>query len=140
MQQSRGKLKVSNVEFEGRYTLGNKLQRHVAATNPTCVLKNFCENLCLSNRILLLQPDQTEFVRLVAATKFCCRNKAFLTNLSFTRRDMLLRDYMDRLVTSPKRVASPIWGPPPPGEQALNVVIYYLGAKTIRTCFPVPSP
>ena len=78
MQQSRGKLKVSNVEFEGRYTLGNKLQRHVAATNRTCVLKNFCENLCLSNRILLLQPDQTKFVRLVAATKFFCRNKAFL--------------------------------------------------------------
>ena len=32
MQQSRGKLKVSNIEFKDRYTLGNKLQRHVAAT------------------------------------------------------------------------------------------------------------
>ena len=30
MQQSRGKL--NNIEFKGRYTLGNKLQRHVAAT------------------------------------------------------------------------------------------------------------
>ena len=30
-------------------------------------------------------------------------------------------DYMDRRVTSPKRVTSPIWGPPPSGKQALNL-------------------
>ena len=29
---------------------------------------------------------------------------------------------MDRRVTSPKRVISPIWGPPPPCKQALNKV------------------
>ena len=78
MQQSRGKLKVSNVEFEGRYTLGNKLQRHVAATNRTCVLKNFCENLCLSNRILSLQ--QVKSGRICAT---CCGDKIFLQKQSF---------------------------------------------------------
>ena len=38
-----------------------------------------------------------------------------------------MRDYMDRRVTPPKRVTSPIWGPPPPCKQALNV------QKTVRT-------
>ena len=33
-----------------------------------------------------------------------------------------MRDYMDRQVTPPKRVTSPIWGPPPPCEQALKVI------------------
>ena len=28
---------------------------------------------------------------------------------------------MDRRVTSPKRVTSPTWGPPPPCKQALNL-------------------
>ena len=27
---------------------------------------------------------------------------------------------MDRRVTSPKRVTSPTWGPPPPSKQALS--------------------
>ena len=31
-----------------------------------------------------------------------------------------MRDYMDRRVTPPKRVTSPIWGPPPPCKQALR--------------------
>ena len=35
-----------------------------------------------------------------------------------------MRDYMDRRVTSPKRVTSPIWGPPPPRKQALNLSLF----------------
>ena len=35
-----------------------------------------------------------------------------------------MRDYMDRRVTSPKRVTSPTWGPPPPCKQALNSFSY----------------
>ena len=32
----------------------------------------------------------------------------------------VMRDYMDRRVTPPKRVTSPTWGPPPPSKQALG--------------------
>ena len=32
-----------------------------------------------------------------------------------------MRDYTDRRVTPPKRVTSPIWGPPLPRKQALKV-------------------
>ena len=31
-------------------------------------------------------------------------------------------DYMDRWVTPPKRVTSPIWGPPPPCKQAFRQI------------------
>ena len=45
--------------FKGRYTLGDKLQQHfaatVTATNRFVCTGEFCENLCLSNRILPLQ-------------------------------------------------------------------------------------
>ena len=34
-----------------------------------------------------------------------------------------MRDCMDRRVTLPKRVTSPIWGPPPPCKQALSVYL-----------------
>ena len=37
------------------------------------------------------------------------------------KRDHIkMRDCMDRRVTPPKRVTSPIWGPPPPCKQALS--------------------
>ena len=45
-------------------------------------------------------------------------------HLSCKRDQIKMRDYMDRRVTSPKRVTSPTWGPPPPCKQAL---IHYLG-------------
>ena len=31
---------------------------------------------------------------------------------------------MDRRVTTPKPVASPTWGPPPPCKQALNLLLH----------------
>ena len=38
---------------------------------------------------------------------------------SCKRDEIKMRDYVDRRVTSPKRVTSPTWGPPPPCKQAL---------------------
>ena len=37
------------------------------------------------------------------------------------KRDQIkMRDYMDRRVSPPKQVTSPIWGRPPPSKQALS--------------------
>ena len=41
-------------------------------------------------------------------------------HLSCKGDEIIMRDYMDRLVTPPKRVTSPTWGPPPPCKQALK--------------------
>ena len=43
-----------------------------------------------------------------------------LPHLSCKRDHIKMRDYMDRRVTPPKRVTSPIWGTPPPCKQALR--------------------
>ena len=45
-------------------------------------------------------------------------------HLTCKRDQVKMRDYMDRRVTSPKRVTSPTWGPPPPCKQALNFLAY----------------
>ena len=40
------------------------------------------------------------------------------------KRDQIkMREYLDRLVTPPKRVTSPTCGPLPPCKQALTIVI-----------------
>ena len=93
--------------LKGRYTLGDKLQQHVvsqitpcvkvgrlvAATCrgdtsqrqiASCVVENFCENLCLRNRIFSLQQVAKKF----AATKFCCSDKDFHKILQYTRSDL----------------------------------------------------
>ena len=41
-------------------------------------------------------------------------------HLSCKRDQIKIRDYMDRQITPPKRVASPIWGAPPPCKQAVR--------------------
>ena len=41
-------------------------------------------------------------------------------HLSCKRDKIKTKDYMDRKVTSPKRVNSTTWGPPPPRKQALR--------------------
>ena len=108
-----------HLHIKGRYTPGDKLQQHVAVTDhpmctgrvtscsnkgrPTsqqqivsCVLENFCENLCLRDRILLLQQVAKNQIRLnlcdllwrqnsVAATKI------FTKILQYTRSDLLLQ-------------------------------------------------
>ena len=43
-----------------------------------------------------------------------------LPHLTCKRDHIKMRDYMDRRVTPPKRVTSPIWGTPPPCKQALR--------------------
>ena len=47
-----------------------------------------------------------------------------LPHLTCKRDHIKMRDYMDRRVSPPKRVTSPIWGTPPPCNQALSVVIW----------------
>ena len=41
-------------------------------------------------------------------------------HLSCKRDQIKMRDYMDKRVTTPKRVTSPTWGPPRPCKQALR--------------------
>ena len=43
-----------------------------------------------------------------------------LPHLTCKRDHIKMKDYIDRRVTPPKRVTSPIWGPPPPCKQALR--------------------
>ena len=43
-----------------------------------------------------------------------------LPQLTCKRDHIKMRDYMDRQVSPPKRVTSPIWGTPPPCKQALR--------------------
>ena len=61
---------------------GNTLQRKIAS----CVLENFCENLCRCNRICRRHKSHSplwfDFLQLVAATKFCCGDKDFHKNSS----------------------------------------------------------
>ena len=49
-----------------------------------------------------------------------------LPHLTCKRDYIKMRDYMDRWVTSPKRVTSPTWGPPPPCKQALKPEFFFL--------------
>ena len=76
-----------HLHIKGRYTPGDKLQQHVAVTDhpmctgrvtscsnkvrrtsqrqiASCVLENFCENLCLRDRILSLQQVAKNQIRL----------------------------------------------------------------------------
>ena len=48
----------------------------------------------------------------------CCGSP----HLSCKSNQIKKRCYMDRRVTPPKRVASPIWGPPPPCKRTLNLI------------------
>ena len=98
----------ASVRSKGRYTLGEKLQQHVAATyHSMCTGRaTSCSNkvkrhVAATNRFVCtgeflwksLSPqqnfvaatsrkksNQTESVRLVAATKFCCSDKDFHKN------------------------------------------------------------
>ena len=51
-------------------------------------------------------------------------------HLSCKRDQIKMRDYMDRRVTPPKRVASPTWGPPHPCKLALSQFIFL--CKTLQ--------
>ena len=47
---------------------------------------------------------------------------------------------MDRLVTTPKQVTSPTWGPPPPCKQALNSVKWQSMATGLFIAAAVSEP
>ena len=55
-------------------------------------------------------------------------------HLSCKGDQIKMKDYMDRLVTPPKRVTSPTWGPPPSCKQALRprpqVSVFALNTKS----------
>ena len=55
---------------------GDTLQQQIAS----CVLENFCENLCRCNRICRHNKSHIDFLWLVAATNFCCGDKDFHKN------------------------------------------------------------
>ena len=46
-------------------------------------------------------------------------------HLSCKRDQVIMRDYIDRRVTPPKRVTSPTWDPPPPCKQALKIILFF---------------
>ena len=56
-------------------------------------------------------------------------------HLSCKHDQIKMRDYIDRRVTPPKWVTSPIWGPPPPCKQTLseNVTVKKTFAGTDQT-------
>ena len=67
-----------------------------------------------------------------------------LPHLSRKRNNIKMRDYMDRRVTPPKRVTSPIWGTQPPGKQVLSFyscTVYPLLTDTslLRTVHLIPE-
>ena len=99
------------VKLKGRCTLGGKSQQHVSKTRRSdkitaCVQENFCENLCLCNRIL--SPQQ--FAQILFDLNFCnillrqnsvAETKIFTKILLYTRIDFVattcLRDMLLRL-------------------------------------------
>ena len=53
-----------------------------------------------------------------------------LPHLTCKRDHIKMRDYMDRRVTPPKRVTSPIWSTPPSCKQALKLPIKFQRYQT----------
>ena len=100
-----------------------------------CIVSFVLHNLCLGTirRIMLLFPP-TKLKFLVTSKNMSSRaclhegggpqvgevTCGGLPHLSCKRDHIKMRDYMVRWVTPPKRVTSPIWGPPPPCKQALK--------------------
>ena len=61
-------------------------------------------------------------------------------HLSCKRNQIKMRDYRDRWVTTPKRVTSPTWDPPPPCKPALNPVKSQSKATGLFTAAAVSEP
>ena len=113
--------------FKGRYTLGDKLQQHVGATDhsmwtgrATSCSNTVRRHVAATNRFVYTEvlwkslssqqnfvaarsrkkSNQTEFVRLVAATKFFCSNKDFHKNPAVRAKRFVAAD------VSPRRVGA----------------------------------
>ena len=101
------------MDLKGRYTLGDKLQQQVAATDHSVCSGSAtsCSNTsqrqiasCVETDFHKISPVQQNFVAAtsrtnslrfdflqhVAATKFCCRDKDFTKCLQYTRSDLSL--------------------------------------------------
>ena len=61
-------------------------------------------------------------------------------HLSCKRNQIKMRDYRDRWVTTPKRVTSTTWDPPPPCKPALNPVKWQSKATDLFTAAAVSEP
>ena len=83
------KISCRNLSTIGRYTLGNKLQQHVAATRCSDkslrVYRRIFVKIFVAATEFVAATSRTDsvwfdFLRLVAATKFCCGDKDFHKN------------------------------------------------------------
>ena len=61
-------------------------------------------------------------------------------HLLYKHDQIKMRDYTDRWVTPPKRVASPTWSPPPLSKQALNPVKWQSKATGLFIAVAVSEP
>ena len=65
-------------------------------------------------------PRVGEVTRLGGTTLLSIQSLIWSPYLSCKRDQIKIKNYIDERVTPHKRVTSPIWGPPPPCEQALS--------------------
>ena len=92
-----------------RYTLGDKLQQHGEAPFSqqqiaSCVLENFCENLCRCNWILLPQQVAQFQSDLIFVT--CCSDKIPLQRQRFSQKFSSTHEAICRSNVLPHRVAA----------------------------------
>ena len=99
--------------LKGQYTLGDKLQQHVAATRcndksqrqiASCVLENFCENLCRCNRIC--RPNKLHRFSLIWFFATCCSDKILLRRQKFSQKFSSTHEAIWRCNVSPHLVAA----------------------------------
>ena len=113
----------ASVRSKGRYTLGDKLQQHVAATYysmctgratscsnkvrrqiASCVLENFSKNLCLRNKILSLQQVAKNQIRLNLCDLLRRQNSVAATKIF--RNFSSTHEAICRCNVSPRHVAA----------------------------------
>ena len=86
--------------LKGRYTLDDKLQRHVAS----CILENFCENLCRCNRIC--RHNKSRRFSLIWFFATCCSDKILLRRQRFSQKFSSTHEAICRCDVSPHLVAA----------------------------------
>ena len=120
-------LRSPRLAHKRRYTLGDKLQQQVAATDhsmcrgpstscrntlrrhvqrqiASCVQENFCENLFLCNRVLS-QQQVAQFC-LIWFFATCCSNKIMLRRQRFSQKFSSTHEAICRCDVSLQRVAA----------------------------------
>ena len=87
-------------------TLGDKLQQDVAATRQiaSCVLENFCENLCRCNRIC--RRNKSHRFSLIWFFATCCSDKILLRRQRFSQKFSGTHEAICRCNVSPRHVAA----------------------------------